>query len=149
VLLAQTLGGGALNSSNRLSSIGKPAHILNKFSRLCFYLNNEFTIGASILVLGALQRYPRVVKMVSNLMNSFIVSVFHWILSNNSVNNNKSKIIGAANNESSQTLYNEIVCFPPKKISATYSSIAFLLSPADGTYLMMISWSIFFSSGLS
>jgi hypothetical protein len=66
------------------------------------------------------------------------VSFFHSILSNNSVNKIKSKISGAANKESSQTLYNEITWFPFKKISDTYSSRAFLVSPALGTYLITI-----------
>lgn len=45
-------------------------------------------------------------------------------------------INGAASNESSQTLYTANVYLPPKKISAMYSSIAFLLSPVSGQYLM-------------
>lgn len=61
--------------------------------------------------------------------------------------NNKSKIIGAANKESSQTLYNTKVWFPFKKIYDIYSSIAFLESPVKGTYLIIISWSILVDSG--
>jgi len=55
--------------------------------------------------------------------------------------------MGAANKESSQTLYKTKVWFPPKKIEDMYSSIAFLESPVKGTYLMMISWSILMDSG--
>lgn len=61
--------------------------------------------------------------------------------------NNKSNMMGAANKESSQTLYNTKVWLPFKKIELMYSSIAFLESPVKGTYLMMISWSILVDSG--
>lgn len=71
----------------------------------------------------------------------------YQILSNISVINNKSKIIGAANKESSQTLYKTKVCPPFKKIELMYSSMAFLESPVKGTYLMIISWSILVDSG--
>jgi len=48
-------------------------------------------------------------------------------------------MMGAANKESSQTLYNTKVWFPFKKIELMYSSIAFLESPVKGTYLIIIS----------
>lgn len=51
-----------------------------------------------------------------------------------SANNTKSKIRGAANNESSHVLCITIVLRPPMKISEVYSSIALLLSPTYGTY---------------
>ena len=56
-------------------------------------------------------------------------------------------MIGAANKESSQTLYKTKVWFPFKKIELIYSSIAFLESPVKGTYLITISWSILTDSG--
>lgn len=57
-------------------------------------------------------------------------------------------INGAASNESSQTLYTANVYLPPKKISAMYSSIAFLLSPVSGQYLMTMVWSMLSSSSV-
>lgn len=56
-------------------------------------------------------------------------------------------MMGAANKESSQTLYNTKVWFPFKKMEDMYSSIAFLESPVKGTYLMTISWSMWTLSG--
>ena len=44
--------------------------------------------------------------------------------------------MGAASNESSQVLCRTIVFCPPIKISEVYSSIARLLSPTYGTYLI-------------
>ena len=56
-------------------------------------------------------------------------------------------MIGAANKESSHTLYKTNECSPPMKMSEQYSSMAFLVSPVYGTYLITISWSILVESG--
>ena len=125
-----------------LSSMVNPAQILNIFSIPFFYLKRELTVGAVSDVKGALQRYPKVDKTLWNFLKSVYPSCFHQILSNISVIRIKSIIIGAANKESSQTLYVEITFFPPKKISETYSSIAFFESPVLGQYLITTVWSI-------
>ncbi len=106
-----------------------------------FYLLSELTSGCPSLILGAFIRYPSILSTVSNLEYydySVLSLCLNSILSNNSVSNIRSSIIGAASNESSQTLYSVSVCVPPMNISDIYSSIAFLVSPAVGTYLITI-----------
>jgi hypothetical protein len=130
-----------------LSSQCNPAQALKMLFNPSFYLPKELTKGQSTSVKGALHKYPKVDKTLLNLVNSLLSSLLYQILSNISAIKIKSKIMGAANKESSQTLYKTKVWFPFKKIEDMYSSIAFLESPVKGTYLMIISWSILVLSG--
>ena len=58
------------------------------------------------------------------------------ILSASSATMIRSRMIGAARRESSQVLCSTTVLVPPMKISEVYSSMARLLSPTYGTYLI-------------
>ena len=49
-----------------------------------------------------------------------------------------SKIRGAANKESSQVLWMEMIFSPPQKMEESYSSKARLESPTEGIYLIII-----------
>lgn len=53
----------------------------------------------------------------------------------------RSRMSGAAKRESSQVLWMTSVLWPPIMISLVYSSIARLLSPTYGTYLITTTWS--------
>ncbi|BAT10554.1 Os10g0369950 [Oryza sativa Japonica Group] len=65
----------------------------------------------------------------------------HWILVLSSARRTRSRMMGAARSESSQVLCSTMVFFPPMKISEVYSSMALLLSPTYGIYLMTMTWS--------
>lgn len=61
-------------------------------------------------------------------------SALSWILLLSSASKTRSKMMGAANKESSHVLCKTMVLFPPMNISDVYSSMALLLSPTYGTY---------------
>jgi len=87
-----------------LSSGGIPAQTLSKFSIPYLYLKREFIFGVLTAVKGAFIKYPRVVRIASKQAKSSIPVFFHSILSISSDKMIKSRIIGAARSESSQTL---------------------------------------------
>uniref|UniRef100_A0A6B0UBU2 Putative secreted protein n=1 Tax=Ixodes ricinus TaxID=34613 RepID=A0A6B0UBU2_IXORI len=67
---------------------------------------------------------------------SLLPATLNSIRSQSSAKTNRSMMRGAASKESSQVLWTTMVLWPPSMISLVYSSMARLLSPTYGTYLI-------------
>merc|ERR1719486_483162 len=91
-------------------------------------VKSAFTTGAPGGTRGALIMYESSDMIGWKSDQSLSSAVLYWMR-------------GVASSESSHVLCITMVCWPPMKMSAVYSSIARLLSPTLGTYLMTTTWS--------
>merc|ERR1719183_2178556 len=90
---------------------------------------------------GALMRYESSDMIGWKQEKPDMPSVLYSMRETMSARMARSRMSGVASSESSHVLCITMVCWPPMKMSAVYSSIARLLSPTLGTYLMTTTWS--------
>mmetsp|Transcript_6551 Transcript_6551/g.24714 ORF Transcript_6551/g.24714 Transcript_6551/m.24714 type:complete len:323 (+) Transcript_6551:170-1138(+) len=125
-----------------LFSGAKPTQARKTFSSIARCLESAFTTGVPLGTRGAFVRYDSNTETGCSFLKRF--SSRGPLISmrvESSAMRHMSRISGAASSESSHVLCITIVDLPPMKISLVYSSIALLLSPTYGTYLITTTWS--------
>mmetsp|Transcript_32245 Transcript_32245/g.66733 ORF Transcript_32245/g.66733 Transcript_32245/m.66733 type:complete len:332 (+) Transcript_32245:77-1072(+) len=131
----------SLCSKSMLFSGASPRQARRMLVRHWRWANSALTTGVPGGTSGALRRYERTERTGWKRSKSASPCFFSEIRSKSSVRMTRSMMSGAASSESSHVLCITTVLVPPMKISDTYSSIARLLSPTFGTYLITTTWS--------
>ena len=124
-----------------LFSGASPTQARKMFSSIARCLASAFTTGVPRGTSGAFVRYDSSTE--TGWKPRYSESAGDWISMRveSSAMRHMSRMSGAANSESSHVLCITMVDRPPMKISDVYSSIARLLSPTYGTYLITTTWS--------
>merc|ERR1719364_228141 len=104
-------------------------------------VKSAFTTGVPGGTSGALIMYESSDMIGWKSDQSLSSAVLYWMREHMSARMARSRMSGVASSESSHVLCITMVCWPPMKISAEYSSIARFESPTLGTYLMTTTWS--------
>lgn len=135
------LGRSILCSRSMWFCGGSPMQALRMFSIQLRWRKRALTTGLPGGTSGALKRKPSSDSTGWKPCGSGSVSVQKLTRWHSSVSMARSSMMGAARSESSQVLCSTSVLVPPSISSDVYSSIARLLSPTYGTYLMTTQWS--------
>lgn len=138
VSVHHAVGSLSLYSRSKWLTGGKPRQPLKRFSMHCLCLARAFTTGAPRGTSGALHKQLRIDNTELNgwQVVTKLLKMRKEILWQSSVRTMRSRMRGDASKESSHVLWQTIVFFPFIMISEVYSSMARLLSPTYGTYLI-------------